>query len=165
MTPILVRPANSADAAVVFALVVELANYEKLEGEVDATCESLAAALFGQHPRAFCDIAEHAGEAVGMAIWFYSFSTFRGRHGIWIEDLFVRPAFRGRGFGKALVASLARRCVAEELARLEWSVLDWNEPSIAFYKGIGARMMDQWTNCRLDGEALQLLGGKAPAQE
>ncbi|WOJ89704.1 GNAT family N-acetyltransferase [Methylocapsa polymorpha] len=158
----LIRPANPADAALVFALVVELAKYERLESEVDATRETLAAALFCRDPRAFCDIAEHQGEAVGMSVWFYSFSTFRGRHGIWIEDLFVRPAFRGQGFGKELIASLARRCAAEKLARLEWSVLDWNEPSIAFYERLGARRMEQWTNCRLEGEALSRLGRTAP---
>ncbi len=164
MSSVLIRPANPADATLVFALVVELAKYERLESEVDATCETLAAALFSRDPRAFCDIAEHQGEAVGMAVWFYSFSTFRGRHGIWIEDLFVRPAFRGQGFGKALIASLARRCADEKLARLEWSVLDWNEPSIAFYERLGARRMEQWTNCRLEGDALSRLGRTAPVR-
>ena len=155
---ILVRPANPADAEMIFALVTELADYEGLGGEVDATGESLAAALFGSNPRVYCDIAERHGEAVGLAVWFYSFSTFRGRHGIWVEDLFVRQPFRGQGLGAALLAELARRCVDERLGRLEWSVLDWNEPSIAFYKRMGARMMEQWTNCRIEGEALQKLG-------
>ncbi len=158
MTAACVRPATSSDAALIFALVGELAEYERLGGEVDATAETLAEALFCERPRAFCDIAEQRGEAVGLAVWFYTFSTFRGRHGIWIEDLFVRPGFRGQGFGKALVAALARRCAAEKLARLEWSVLDWNEPSLAFYARLGARRMEEWTNCRLEGEALLRLG-------
>jgi GNAT superfamily N-acetyltransferase len=161
MTPIRIRSANRADAALIFALVAELADYERLTPEVDATSEALAEALFGPNPRVFCEIAEDRGEAVGIAIWFYSFSTFRGRHGIWIEDLFVRPAVRGQGFGKALLEALARRCIAEGLARLEWSVLDWNAPSIAFYKAMGARMMEQWTNCRLEGESLRRLGQSA----
>jgi GNAT superfamily N-acetyltransferase len=165
MTAAHVRPATASDAALIFALVVELAEYEQLSDGVDATAESLAAALFCEYPRAFCDIAERGREAVGLAVWFYTFSTFRGRHGIWIEDLFVRPAFRGQGFGKALVAALARRCAAEKLARLEWSVLDWNEPSIAFYERLGARRMEQWTNCRLDGDALLRLGRTADLQE
>ncbi|WP_084143438.1 GNAT family N-acetyltransferase [Methylocapsa acidiphila] len=152
-----VRPATPLDAALIHALVTELAQYEGLTDEMDASVEALAEALFNPHPRVFCDLAEREGETVGLSIWFYSFSTFRGRHGIWIEDLFVRPLFRGHGIGKALVRSLAQRCAAENLARLEWSVLDWNEPSIAFYKGIGARMMTDWTNCRLDGEALRQL--------
>lgn len=165
MTSILIRPAKLSDSELVFQLVAELAEYEKLTGELDATNESLAAALFCESPRVFCEIAERHGEAAGLSVWFYSFSTFRGRHGVWIEDLFVRPAFRGLGVGKALVASLAHRCVTEKLGRLEWSVLDWNAPSIGFYKGLGARMMDQWTNCRLDGEALARLGAKAPQTE
>jgi diamine N-acetyltransferase len=100
-------------------------------------------------------IAEWNGEAAGLAIWFLNFSTFRGRHGIYLEDLFVRPEFRGRGLGKALMAQLAKRCVERGLARFEWSVLDWNAPSIAFYKSIGADVMDDWKICRLSGAALQ----------
>jgi GNAT superfamily N-acetyltransferase len=117
----------------------------------------ITAALFGPNPRVFCDIAEWEDEPAGFALWFYSFSTFRGRHGIYLEDLFVRPAFRGRGLGKALLARLARRCAEEGLARLEWGVLDWNEPSIAFYRSLGAIAMDGWTKNRLDGEALARL--------
>jgi len=165
MTAIRVRPAARADAALVFALVCELADYEQLTQDVDATSETLAAALFCPNPRVFCDIAEHQGEAVGLVIWFYTFSTFRGRHGIWVEDIFVRPAFRGRGIGKALLAELARRCAGEGLARLEWSVLDWNEPSIAFYKAMGARMMDEWTICRLEGDSQQKLGRSGPQRQ
>ena len=132
----------------------ELADYEKLSHEVDATEEMIAAALFGDHPRLYCDIAEWDGEPAGFAVWFLNFSTFRGRHGVYLEDLFVRPAFRGRGIGKALLMRLARRCVDEGWARFEWAVLDWNAPSIAFYTSIGAQMMDEWKICRLSGDAL-----------
>ena len=143
----------------VFALIGELAAYEKLAHEAVATPEMIASALFGPSPRVFCDIAEWAGEPAGFALWFYSFSTFRGRHGIYLEDLFVRPDVRGKGLGKALLANLARRCQREELARLEWSVLDWNAPSIEFYRAQGAELMDGWTKCRVAGQALARLGG------
>lgn len=159
----LIRQAVPADAALVFSLVRELADYERLSHEVDATAEMIASALFGPNPRVFCDIAEWNGEGVGFALWFYNFSTFRGRHGIYLEDLFVRPSVRGHGLGKLLLASLAKRCVAENLARLEWSVLDWNEPSIAFYKAQGAVLLDGWTTCRVTGEALWRLADKAVA--
>jgi diamine N-acetyltransferase len=153
-----IRPAQAADIALIHALVQELAAYEKLASEVDATPAMLTAALFGAAPRVFCDIAESAGAPVGFCVWFYSFSTFRGRHGIWLEDLFIRPDFRGRGFGKALLAQLAARCVREGLSRLEWAVLDWNTPAIGFYEAMGARLLRDWTQCRMDGEALARLG-------
>lgn len=150
-----VRPARTDDVALVFSLVRELAEYERLLDDVDATAEDLARALFGPTPRVFCDIAEWNGEAAGFALWFYNFSTFRGRHGIYLEDLFVRPAFRGKGIGKALLVHLAQRAVAENCARVEWSVLDWNEPSIKFYESLGAIPMEEWTIFRLTGEALK----------
>ncbi|HZL63274.1 MAG TPA: GNAT family N-acetyltransferase [Pseudolabrys sp.] len=150
-----IRAAVPADAALIFALVRELADYEKLSGEMDATPEAIAAALFAREPRLFCDIAEWNGEPAGFSVWFLNFSTFRGRQGIYVEDLFVQPAFRKRGIGKALMARLARRCVDEGWARFEWAVLDWNVPSIEFYRSIGAQVMDEWRICRLSGEALQ----------
>lgn len=156
-----IRPATPADAGLVFDLVHELAVYERLEADVDATPEMIADALFGPAPRVFCDIAEWHGQPAGFALWFYNFSTFRGRHGLYLEDLFVRPAQRGHGLGKALLARLARRCVSENLARLEWSVLDWNTPSIDFYKAQGAVMLDGWTTCRVTGEALWRLADQA----
>lgn len=159
-----IRPAASADAELIFTLVSELAAYEKLEASVDATADDLARALFCAYPRVFCDIVEWEGEAAGLSIWFYTFSTFRGRHGIWLEDLYVRPDFRGQGCGKALLSRLAARCVSEQLARLEWSVLDWNTPSIAFYKAMGAGLMDEWTNCRCEGEALRTLAALTSPQ-
>jgi GNAT superfamily N-acetyltransferase len=147
-----IRAARPADGALIFALVRELADYEKLN--VDADERAICAALFSEAPRLYCDIAEWNGEPAGFSTWFLNYSTFRGRHGIYIEDLFVRPAYRGRGIGKALMAGLARRCVDEGYGRCEWAVLDWNTPSIAFYKSIGAQIMDEWRICRLSGEAL-----------
>jgi GNAT superfamily N-acetyltransferase len=152
-----IRPARPGEAGLVLQLIRELADYERLLHEVVATEEMMDAALFGPSPRAFCDIAEWNGEPVGLALWFYNFSTFEGRSGIYLEDLFVRPEMRGKGVGKALLGHLARRCADEDLARLEWSVLDWNEPSIAFYKAQGAVLMDGWTTCRVSGEALAKL--------
>jgi GNAT superfamily N-acetyltransferase len=161
MPPFHIRHAMPADTDAIFALVHELAVYEKLADEVDATPPSLGEALFCDHPRVFCDIALVDDTPVGIAIWFYTFSTFRGRHGIWLEDLYVQPAFRGRGIGKALLSGLAERCVTENLARLDWSVLDWNAPSIAFYQAMGAKLMDAWTSCRCEGDALKGLASGA----
>jgi GNAT superfamily N-acetyltransferase len=149
-----IRAARRDDSALVFALVRELAEYEKLAGEVDATEDAISAVLFSDAPRLHCDIAEWNGEAAGFAVWFLNFSTFRGRHGIYVEDIFVRPGFRGRGIGKALMARLAQRCVERGYARCEWAVLDWNVPSIAFYQSIGAQILGEWKICRLSGEAL-----------
>ena len=154
-----IRPAAPADSALILAFVRELADYERRADEVEASEEGLAAALFGPGPRAFCDIAEWRGEPAGFALWYYSFSSFRGRHGLHVEDLFVRPHLRRRGIGRALLAQLARRCVAEELGRLEWSVLDWNRPAIDFYAAHGAELLDEWTACRVAGEALWRLAG------
>lgn len=157
-----IRPAAPGDGALIHELVSALADYERLAHEVEATPAQFETALFGPAPRVFCDIAEWQAdgrsEAAGLALWFYNFSTFRGRHGIYLEDLFVRPAHRGRGIGRALLTGLARRCVAESLGRLEWSVLDWNTPAIEFYRSLGAQPMDEWTVYRLTGSALQQLG-------
>jgi diamine N-acetyltransferase len=156
---IAIRAARPDDGALIFDLVCELAEYEKLTHAVDATPQMIADALFNDAPRLFCDIAEWQGEPAGLAVWFLNFSTFRGRYGIYLEDLFVRPAFRGRGLGKALMARLAARCVERDYARFEWSVLDWNAPSIEFYQSIGAQVLPDWKICRLSGEALQGFGG------
>ena len=155
---LLIRPAIQADAALIHAFIRELAAYEKLLDDVLATPDDIGRALFAPVPRAFCDIAEWEGQPAGFALWFHNFSTFRGRHGIYLEDLFVEPAFRGHGIGKALLAHLARRAVADGCARFEWSVLDWNEPAINFYKSLGAVAMDEWTIFRLSGDALTRLG-------
>jgi len=152
-----IRPAARSDAALVFAFVRELAAYERLSHEVDASEADIAEALFSERARVFAEIAFWEGEPAGFALWFYNFSTFRGRHGLYLEDLFVRPSFRGHGIGKALLSHLARRCLAENLARLEWWVLDWNEPALAFYRSLGAVPMEEWTVQRLTKEALERL--------
>jgi GNAT superfamily N-acetyltransferase len=152
-----IRPAVSADAGLVLVFIRELAEYEKLLDEVVAVERDIAAALFSEHPRVFCDIAEWNGTPAGFALWFYNFSTFQGAHGIYIEDLFVRPQFRGQGIGKALFVNLARRAVGQGCGRLDWAVLDWNAPSIAFYESLGARPMAGWLPYRLTGDALMKL--------
>lgn len=151
---ITIRQAERRDASLVFDFIRELAEYERLAHEVDATQDDIAHALFGSQPRVFAEIAEWNGEPAGVALWFYNFSTFRGRHGIYLEDLYVRPTFRSKGIGKALLRHLARRCMAEGLPRLEWWVLDWNEPALRFYRSIGAAPMDEWTVQRITGESL-----------
>lgn len=158
MPELTLRSAIPADASVIATLVRELALYEKLEAEVVSDAAHFAAALFGPVPRVFCEMALWAGEPAGLALWFYDFSSFQGRHGIYLEDLFVRPALRGRAIGKRLLARLAHRCLAEDLGRLTWSVLDWNRPAIDFYLAQGAVLLDEWTTCRVSGSALADLG-------
>lgn len=158
-----IRAAQPGDRALIFSLVRELAEYEKLSAEVEASEEAIAAALFGDAPRLFCDVAEWSGEPAGFSTWFLNYSTFRGSHGIFIEDLFVRPAYRGRGIGKALMALLARRCTEEGYGRCEWAVLDWNSPSIEFYKSIGAQEREDWRIYRLSGKALEAFARGVPS--
>lgn len=158
---LVICPAEPDDVPAIHSLIRALADYERLLPEMKATEDDLAGALFGAAPRVFCDVARLDGQAVGFALWFYTFSTFVGRHGIWLEDLFVQPERRGSGIGKALLSGLAARCLAENLGRLEWTVLDWNTPSIDFYESLGARPMSDWTTYRLDGAALAATGGKA----
>ena len=155
-----IRPAARADAALILALVGELAEYERLAHEVDATEARLAAALFGENPRVFCAIAEWDGAPAGFALWFYSFSTFRGRHGLYLEDLFVRPRFRGEGLGRLLMSFLARLALERGCGRFEWWVLDWNSDAIRFYRDLGATGMDEWTVQRIAGDALRQLAGQ-----
>jgi len=152
-----IRPARPGDEALVLSFIRELAEYEKLQHEVVATEAAVAAALFGVRPRAYCDLAYADREPAGFALWFYNFSTFLAKPGIYLEDLFVRPQFRGRGIGKALLASLAQRAIEQDCRRLEWWVLDWNTPSIEFYKSLGAQPMDEWTVFRVAGDALAKL--------
>ena len=163
------RQARPEDAATILELIRDLAIYEKLLDQVDATPQSIEAALFGPTPRVFADVAEWHEDGriatAGFALWFYNFSTFRGRHGIYLEDLFVRPEFRGRGIGKALLQNLAARCVDQELARLEWAVLDWNTPARRFYESLGAQALTDWVPHRVTGEALQRLGARATRAE
>jgi len=156
-TALVIRRARPDEAGLVLSLVRELAEYERLLHEVEATEQMIADALFASHPRLFCDIAEWNGEVAGFAVWFLNFSTFSGRSGLHLEDLYVRPALRGKGIGKALMSYLAKECVANGWSRLQWSVLDWNAPSIAFYKSLGAVMLDEWTVCKVAGPALTAL--------
>jgi len=157
-----IHRARRDDLPLVLSLIRELAAYEKLSHEVAATEATIEAALFCDSPRLFCDIAEWNGEPAGFAVWFVNFSTFAGRFGIYLEDLFVRPQHRRNGIGKALLADLARECVKNGWAQLQWAVLDWNTPSIEFYKTLGAVLMDEWTLCRITGPALDALAAKAP---
>ena len=156
---IAVRAARSDDAELIVGFIRALAEYEKLLHEVNVDAAAISAALFGQAPRAFCDIAEKDGAPVGFALWFYTFSTFEGAHGLYLEDLFVVPEARGTGAGMALMRRLAQRCRDEGLARLEWAVLDWNAPSIAFYDRLGATAKTEWITRQLAGEALATLAG------
>jgi GNAT superfamily N-acetyltransferase len=156
-----VRPARRLDTPVIYGFIRQLAEYEKLLEAVRATEADIAEALWGPSPRAFCDIAEVDGAAVGFCLWFYNFSTFGGRAGIYVEDLFVVPAARGLGAGRALMAALAQRCLDERLGRLEWAVLDWNEMAVGVYDRLGAEAMDDWTLRRLGGDALEALARKA----
>jgi GNAT superfamily N-acetyltransferase len=158
-----IRPARPGEAALALQFVRELAEYEKLSHEVEATEAMLDVALFGEPARVSCDFAEWDCEVVGFALWFLNFSTFSGRSGIYLEDLFVRPAHRGKGIGKALMIHLAQRCVQNGWARFQWSVLDWNAPSIDFYKSLGAVLLDDWTGCRVSGNALTRLAEQARA--
>src|ERR1700694_872618 len=153
-----IRRARPGEAGLVVSLVRDLPDYEKLLHEVEATEADIDTALFGRNPRLFCEIAEWNGEPAGFAVWFVNFSTFSGRFGLYLEDLFVLPALRGKGIGKALLSDLARQCVANGWSRLQWSVLDWNTASIEFYKSLGAVLMDEWTVCRIGGPALAGLG-------
>lgn len=155
------RDARLGDAEEIFRLVYELAVYEKMADKVVATPDDFRRQLFGAQPRAYAMVAEIAGGIVGIAIWFYNFSTFHGRPGLYLEDVFVEPAHRGTGIGRAFFRALARRALDEGCSRMEWAVLDWNAPSIAFYRSLGAIGMDDWTVQRLSVEKLQMLAGES----
>ena len=145
-----VRPARPDDLPVIVEMIRELAEYERSADQVEATEPLLGAALFGDSPAVFAHVAESGGTVVGFALWYVTFSTWRARHGIWLEDLFVRPAFRGLGLGRALLAELTRIAAERGYPRVEWWVLDWNSPAIAFYRSLGAEPMAEWTVWRLD---------------
>ena len=153
------RAARPGDETGILDRIRALAIYEKEPDAVENTADALRDTLFGAEPRAFCHVVEREGVIVGIAIWFLTYSTWTGRHGIWLEDLFVDEAQRGSGYGKALISSLAEVCVDRGYSRLEWTVLDWNAPSIAFYRSIGAAPMTEWTTQRLTGDALLALAG------
>ena len=152
-----IRAARPGDERLVLAFIRKLAEYEKLLDEVVADEVLIGKSLFGLEPKVFCDIAEWSGEPAGFALWFYNYSTFHARHGIYLEDLFVEPHFRGQGIGKALLKNLARRCIDRGLTRLQWSVLTWNEPSILVYRALGAAPLNEWTVFRVAGKALEEL--------
>ena len=149
------RDARRGDEPGILALIHALAIYEREPDAVENTLDALTETLFGDDPRAFAHVIERDGEVVGIAIWFLTYSTWTGRHGVWLEDLIVDETQRGRGYGKALIASLAAVCAERDYSRLEWTVLDWNAPSIAFYRSIGAEPMDEWTTQRLTGSKLE----------
>jgi len=149
-----IRAARPDDAALIAQLVRELADYEQLSAHAVATPSDLAASLFGQSPKAHALIIECDGKPAGFCVYFYNFSTFAGRPGIYVEDVFVRPEFRRRGLGRTVFQHLARKAVAEGCARMEWAVLNWNEPAIRFYESLGAVALRNWTTERLSGAAL-----------
>src|SRR5919107_708312 len=155
-----VREASADDVPLILTLIGELAEYERLSHEVVATEDALQEWLFGEKPVAEVLIAEHRGTAVGFALFFHSFLTFLGRPGIYLEDLYVRPVFRGRGVGKGMLVHLAKLAKERGCGRLEWSVLDWNEPAIGFYKRIGASPVSGWTVYRITGAALEELAAR-----
>ncbi len=148
------RAARPGDEAGILACIQALADYEREPDAVENTVEALTDTLFGDDPKAFAHVVERDGAIVGIALWFLTYSTWTGRHGIWLEDLYVDDAQRGRGYGKALLASLAALCIERGYSRLEWTVLDWNAPAIAFYRSLAAAPMDEWTTQRLSGETL-----------
>jgi GNAT superfamily N-acetyltransferase len=153
-----IRPAKVGDLPEILQLIKDLAIYEKAEHEVLATVEELERTLFGEVPRVFAHVVEVDGKVVGIAIWFLNYSTWLGKHGIYLEDLYVQPEFRGQGFGLALLKELARICLERGYPRFQWWVLDWNSPAIEFYSSHGAVAMDEWTVHRITGEALKKLG-------
>ena len=156
-----IRSAAPADIQVILNLIRELAIYEKEEDQAKATADQINEALFSEKPTAYCELIElDTGEIVGFAFWFKNYSTWTGTPGIYLEDLFVMPEFRGAGYGKALLVHLAKKCVENGWSRFQWWVLDWNEPSIAFYRSLGAVPMDEWTVFRVSGDALVRLAGQ-----
>ena len=155
-----VRRARPEDVGAIVGLVRELAAYEREPDAVRLTDAVLAARLFGPDPAVFAHVAVLDGEVVGTAVWFLTFSTWTGTHGVWLEDLYVRPEARGSGLGRRLLASLAEVCVERGYARLEWTVLDWNAPALGFYRALGAVGMEEWTTQRLQGQALAALAAR-----
>ena len=153
-----IRRAEPDDVPTIHQLIRDLALYERELEKARATPEQLHASFFADSPKVFCELIEtDDGEIAGFAVWFLNFSTWTGTHGIFLEDLFVKPEFRGRGYGKALLIHLARECVAKGYHRFKWSVLDWNQPSIDFYRSLGAEALDEWTEFRLTEDALSKL--------
>jgi diamine N-acetyltransferase len=156
------RPATPADIPLILAYIRELADYERAPERAVATAADIERHMFGPAPLIHCELAEHEGQEAGFALYFFNFSTWEGKPGLYLEDLFVRPAFRGFGVGKALLQHLARIAVDHGCTRYVWQVLDWNTPSIKFYEAMGARVMHDWLTCRVEGEALRRLAENAP---
>ncbi len=153
-----IRPAQQDEVGIVLQLIHDLALYEKAPNEVEATEKELLETIFVDNARVFCDVVEVDGEIAGMAIWFLNYSTWQGKHGIYLEDLFIKPEFRGKGYGKSLLQHLAKVCDERGYGRFQWWVLDWNSPAIEFYKSLGAVAMDEWTVYRVSGDPLKKLG-------
>jgi len=153
-----IRPARKEEVGIVLQLIHDLAHYEKAPNEVEATEKELLATIFIDNPKVFCDVVDVDGEIVGMAIWFLNYSTWQGKHGIYLEDLFIKSEYRGHGYGKALLKHLAKICDERGYGRFQWWVLDWNSPAIEFYRSLGAVAMDEWTVYRVSGNALKELG-------
>ncbi len=153
-----IRPAKREEVGDVLQLIQDLATYEKAPDQVEASKDDLLNTIFAKEPRVFCDLVEVDGQIAGMAIWFLNYSTWQAKHGIYLEDLYIKPEFRARGYGKALLKHLAQICDKEGYGRLQWWVLDWNSPAIEFYRSFGAEAMDEWTVYRTSGQALKNLG-------
>jgi GNAT superfamily N-acetyltransferase len=153
-----IRPAQPQEVGIVLQLIHDLAEYEKAPNEVEATEREILETIFSSDPKVFCDLVEVDGEIAGMVIWFLNYSTWQGKHGIYLEDLFIKPKYRGRGYGKALLKHLAKICDEKGYGRFQWWVLDWNSPAIEFYRSLGAVAMDEWTVYRVSGQALKNLG-------
>ena len=155
-----IRPARIEEAPLIKELIHELALYEKAPESAQATIAHITGAFFVEHPAVFSEMVEDdSGVVVGLAIWFLNYSTWTGTHGIYLEDLFIRPEARGKGYGKAVLTHLARICIDRGYHRLQWWVLDWNTDAIGFYQGLGAVLMDEWTTMRVTGSALEALSG------
>jgi GNAT superfamily N-acetyltransferase len=153
-----IRPAKREEVGEVLQLIQDLATYEKAPDQVEASRDDLLNTIFAKEPRVFCDLVEVDGQIAGMAIWFLNYSTWQAKHGIYLEDLYIKPEFRARGYGKALLKHLAQICDKQGYGRLQWWVLDWNSPAIEFYRSLGAEAMDEWTVYRTSGQALKDLG-------
>ena len=161
-----IRRAEARDVPEILALIRDLAEYERVPEEATATAEDLLRDGFSGAPRFFVEMAEWDGRVAGFAFWFFNYSTWQGRPGLYLEDLFVRPAFRGHGIGKALLVHLARVALAEGCGRFQWQVLDWNTPAIEFYEALGAKRLGEWITMRVSGEGLaRLAAGGEPGPE
>lgn len=154
----IIRTARRDEASIILKLIKDLAEYEKAPDEVEASEREIIETIFAENPKVFCDFLEVDGDIAGMAIWFLNYSTWQGKHGIYLEDLYVKPEYRGRGYGKALLQHLANICNERGYGRFQWWVLDWNSPAIEFYRSLGAEAMSEWTVYRVSGEPLRRLG-------